>query len=416
MGCHVVYGKPLSIAAITGFAGPVIRLADVVRKRSSGVDRTALPPAMAPRISDLDHAARSHGPPSRGLLASERVCVPLDSDCPVHDRPCIRMAIADDVGVVVIGRNEGERLVNCLNTVKASASRVIYVDSGSTDESVEFATRIGIYAVRLDPNLPFTAARARNEGFLALKSLHPDIRFVQFIDGDCILVSGWLEAARAFLTDRKDVAIVCGRRRERHPDGSLYNRLCDMEWDTPVGEAAASGGDALVRSEAFEAAGRFRTTLIAGEEPELCLRLRVQGWKIWRLDTEMTLHDAAMTRFGQWWARAVRCGYGYADVVWLHRNSPQGIWRRETLRALIWGGLLPAAIGIGALGHPAALLGALLYPVQICRLALKDGALSGFAWERAALVTVGKFAEFQGILRLLWHKARRHAATLIEYK
>jgi GT2 family glycosyltransferase len=326
------------------------------------------------------------------------------------------MAIADDVGVVVIGRNEGERLVNCLNSVKASASRVVYVDSGSADESVEFAARIGAYTVRLDPSLPFTAARARNEGFLALKSLYPDIRFVQFIDGDCILVSGWLEAARAFLTERTDVAVACGRRRELHPDGSIYNRLCDMEWNTSVGEAEASGGDALVRAEAFEAAGRYRATLIAGEEPELCLRLRIKGWKIWRLDAEMTLHDAAMTRFGQWWARAVRCGYGYADVTWLYRNSPQGIWRRETLRALIWGGSVPAAIGIGALGHPAALLGVLVYPLQVCRMALKDGAHGRFAWERASLVTLIKFAEFQGVLRFLWHKARRRAATLIEYK
>ena len=316
----------------------------------------------------------------------------------------------------MIGRNEGERLVNCLNSIRTDASRVIYVDSGSTDASVEAATKFGVHVVKLDPSLPFTAARARNEGFLALKGLHSDIRFVQFIDGDCILVSGWLEAARAFLTDRRDVAIVCGRRRERHPDGSLYNRVCDREWDTPVGEAAACGGDALVRPEAFEAVGRFRSTLIAGEEPELCLRLRLQGWRIWRLDTEMTLHDAAITRFGQWWARAVRCGYGYADVAWLHRDSPKGIWRRETLRALTWGGLLPAAIGIGALGSPIVLLGVLLYPLQIGRLALKDGAGSRFAWERAALFTVGKFAEFQGILRLLWYTTRRRAATLVEYK
>lgn len=316
----------------------------------------------------------------------------------------------------MIGRNEGERLVNCLSSVKACANHVIYVDSGSTDGSVAFATSIGTYAVRLDPRLPFTAARARNEGFLALKSLHPDIRFVQFIDGDCVLISGWLEAARAFIIERKDVAVACGRRRERNPDGSLYNRLCDMEWDTPVGEANACGGDALMRAEAFEAAGRYRTTLIAGEEPELCLRLRMKGWRIWRLDAEMTLHDAAMVRFGQWWARAVRCGYAYADVAWLHRNSPQGIWRRETLRALIWGGLLPAAICAGALGHPTALLGALVYPLQVCRLALQDRAFSRLAWERAALVTVGKFAEFQGILRFLWHKEQRRAATLIEYK
>jgi GT2 family glycosyltransferase len=316
----------------------------------------------------------------------------------------------------VIGRNEGERLINCLNSLISYASSVIYVDSGSTDGSVASATRLGAWPVTLDLSVPFTAARARNAGFLALKSLKPDVRFVQFIDGDCILVSGWLEAAQDFITRRDNVAIVCGRRRERHPDGSIYNRLCDMEWDTPVGEAAASGGDALVRVAAFEAAGGFRTTLIAGEEPELCLRLREMGWKVWRLDADMTLHDAAMTRIGQWWARAVRCGYGYADVAWLHRNSKLGIWRRETLRALFWGGLLPIAIGVGALWHPAALLGALLYVLTICRLALRDGALSRLAWQRAVLVTVAKFAEFQGILRFLWHKERRRAATLIEYK
>src|SRR5262249_26090277 len=119
------------------------------------------------------------------------------------------MTIAD-VGVVVIGRNEGERLINCPNSIKACASSCVYVDSGSTDKSLQSATRTRARPVRLDLTLPFTAAGARNEGFLAVKSLKPDIRFVQFIDGDCILVSGWLEAARAFITKRNDVAIVCG--------------------------------------------------------------------------------------------------------------------------------------------------------------------------------------------------------------
>lgn len=316
----------------------------------------------------------------------------------------------------MIGRNEGERLINCLNSVKACADKFVYVDSGSTDGSIESATRIGACAVRLDLTLPFTAARARNEGFRAVKSLRPDIRFVQFIDGDCLLASGWLESARDFIERRNDVAIVCGRRRERHPSASIYNRLCDIEWDTPVGEAAACGGDALVRVEAFEAAGGFRSSLIAGEEPELCLRLREKGWRIWRLDAEMTEHDAAMTKFGQWWRRTVRCGYGYAQVSSLHRNSPPGIWRRETLRVLLWAGLLPAAIGVGAFAHPAALLGASLYFLQICRMALKDGARSRLSWERAVLITLAKFAEFQGMLKFLWHKQRRRAATLIEYK
>jgi glycosyltransferase involved in cell wall biosynthesis len=321
----------------------------------------------------------------------------------------------EDVGVVVIGRNEGDRLVRCLASVTACA-RLVYVDSGSTDESVDNAARIGASVVQLDLTRPFTAARARNEGFSALKSLQPNLRFVQFIDGDCSLVPGWLDKARAFLEQRTDVAIVCGRRRERHPEASIYNEICDLEWNTPIGEAVECGGDALMRVQAFESVDGFQPRLIAGEEPELCVRLRKIGWTIWRLEADMTEHDASMTQFRQFWVRTVRNGYAFADVAWLHRNSRFGIWKRPTLSALLWGGLLPATIGLGAFLHPAALLGAAAYPVQICRLALKEQSTFRRPWTLALLGVLSKFAQFQGILRFLWRNWQRRAATLIEYK
>jgi GT2 family glycosyltransferase len=324
--------------------------------------------------------------------------------------------IAQDLGIVVIGRNEGERLIGCLTSVKASAHNIVYVDSGSTDGSINAAAEIGACVVRLDMTQLFTAARARNEGYSALKSLMPDVRFVQFIDGDCGLAPGWLGRACSFIEVRNDIAVVCGRRRERHPDASIYNYLCELEWDTPIGEALACGGDALMRAEAFEAVGGFRSNLVAGEEPELCLRLRNMGWKIWRLEEDMTEHDASMTQFRQWWLRAVRTGYGLADITWRHRNSSIGIWRRMMVRAFVWGGLLPVSIGVGALLHPAALLGAVAYFVQICRLALRDGPTSHQSWLRAFLLTLSKFAEFQGIVTFVLSKIRLVAPRLIEYK
>jgi glycosyltransferase involved in cell wall biosynthesis len=172
---------------------------------------------------------------------------------------------SDEVGIVVIGRNEGRRLVNCLASVKRCANNIVYVDSGSTDDSAATAERSGAWVVRLDPTQPFTAARARNEGFAALKMLKPDIRFVQFVDGDCELVHGWLVTALSFIRNQKNIAIVCGRRRESHPEMSVYNRLCDIEWDTPIGESLACGGDSLMRVEAFEEVTGFIPKLIAGE-------------------------------------------------------------------------------------------------------------------------------------------------------
>src|SRR5262249_15215618 len=133
--------------------------------------------------------------------------------------------------------------------------------------------------------------------------------------GDCQVDPGWLDRALAELDAQPDRAVVCGRRREIYPERSVYNRLADLEWDTPIGEAISCGGDALMRVSAFVAVGGCDTPVSAGEEPELCQRLRVAGWRIVRIDAEMTRHDLAMTRFGQWWRRQFRTGYNGLDIV-----------------------------------------------------------------------------------------------------
>ena len=219
---------------------------------------------------------------------------------------------SDKVAAVVIGRNEGERLKRCLASLQGLA-QLVYVDSGSTDGSLQAARDAGAEVVELDMTAPFTAARARNAGAALI-----DAPFIQFVDGDCEVQPGWINAALTWLADRPEAAVACGRRRERAPEASVYNALADDEWNTPIGEATACGGDALIRTEAFLAAGGYRDDLIAGEEPELCLRLRRLGWSVWRLDEEMTLHDAAMTRFSQWWIRTRRAGHAFAEGAWLH--------------------------------------------------------------------------------------------------
>src|SRR5581483_8804078 len=217
------------------------------------------------------------------------------------------------VGVVVIGRNEGERLRRCLASLVGAGAYLAYVDSGSNDGSVAMAGSLGVEVVELDSAEPFTAARARNAGCEALLRSHPELQYVFFVDGDCEVIHGWIGEAVRFLESHSDVAVVCGRRRERHPERSIYNLLCDIEWDSsPPGETGACGGDAVMRIAAFRQAGGFRADLICGEEPELCARLRQSGWRIWRLAADMTVHDAAMYRLTQWWQRTVRVGYGYA--------------------------------------------------------------------------------------------------------
>jgi GT2 family glycosyltransferase len=316
-----------------------------------------------------------------------------------------------EVGAVAIGRNEGARLVRCLASLTPGAARVVYVDSGSTDGSVAAARAAGANVVLLDTDQPFTAARARNAGLARLvEGGAPEL--VQFVDGDCELQPGWIPAARAFLETHPEVAAVCGRRRERHPEASLWNRLIDREWDTPIGEARACGGDALMRTRAVQAAGGFDPTLIAGEEPELCVRLRAAGWKVWRLDAEMTLHDAGMTRVGQWWKRARRAGHAYAEGAALHGRPPERHNVAQRNRALLWGAGLPlAAILLALFVSPWALLLLLAWPAQIARLARRDGD-----WARATFLTLGKIAEAQGALGYHLGRLTGARARLIEYK
>lgn len=320
-------------------------------------------------------------------------------------------------GVVAIGRNEGERLRKCLESVCQLAAAVVYVDSGSTDSSVPMAQALGVTVVGLDMNRPFTAARARNEGFERLKQIAPDLDYVQFVDGDCEVVAGWTEAALAFLDQNPEVASVCGWRAERYPERTLYNLLCDIEWHGPAGQIKACGGDAMFRCKALEAANGYRPDLIAGEEPELCVRLRASGWKIWRLPLKMTLHDADMTRFDQWWKRSKRCGYAFAQGAQIHGAPPERHRVVESRRGWIWAVLLPLGIVLTATVSSWLALSLLaLYPVQIIRMA-RQGQRSfreNLIWS--AFIMLGKFAEVSGQIKFLKDHFRGSQSRLIEYK
>lgn len=318
----------------------------------------------------------------------------------------------EQAGAVIIGRNEGTRLVACLAAATRSGLHpIIYVDSGSTDGSLEAARQAGAEVVLLDHDQPFTAARARNAGLARLIDRPEPPIFVQFIDGDCALREGWVATAVAFLQTHPQAAAACGRRRERFPEASPYNAAIDREWDSPVGQTRSCGGDVMIRVAAIEAAGRYNPQLIAGEEPELCLRLRRAGWTIWRLDAEMTWHDAALTRFSQWWIRSRRAGHAFAEGAAMNGAAPERHYVPQLARALLWGLVLPLAILIGLLFTPWALMLALLWPLKVARLMTR-----GRTPSQALLLTVGNIAESVGALEYFWKRATGRRSRIIEYK
>lgn len=328
-------------------------------------------------------------------------------------------SMSHEIGIVVIGRNEGDRLMTCLNSAIAQSSHLIYVDSGSTDGSVMSAKTLGVEVIELDLSIPFTAARARNVGFARLLELHPSLSYVQFIDGDCVLEEGWCDRASAVLQADPTIAVVCGRRREQFPNASLFNALCDLEWNTPIGEALACGGDALIQAAAFQKVGGYTEQLIAGEEPELCLRLRQQGWRIMRIDQDMTWHDAQMLHFSQWWRRAIRGGHAYAEVSWLHRHDSERFWQRESRRIWVWGAGVPLlSFALLPITHFWSGLLGLLYLLLMLKTygQTRHRCREPLAFYYGLFCTLAKFPELQGQLWFHINRLRGDRSSLIEYK
>lgn len=324
------------------------------------------------------------------------------------------------IGAIVIGRNEGARLAACLRSLSDEIGQIVYVDSGSTDGSVALARRYGADTVELDRALPFTASRARNAGAERLAESASAPRYLLFIDGDCELLPGFLSRALEAIESKEEIAVVCGIRKERAPSASIYNRLCDIEWDGPAGLIEACGGDALMKADAFWAVGGFDEALIAGEEPELCLRLRRRGEKILRISAEMTRHDADIRRFNQWFRRAERAGHAFIECALKHRDGSERYWQREALRPFVYVVAVPlVAFGFAAPSGGLSFIALLAYPISLIRgyrAFRARGRARGEAALASASCLIGRVPELIGELRFLAQRARGRSRRIIEYK
>ena len=330
------------------------------------------------------------------------------------------MTSSDEMVAVVIGRNEGDRLSPSLRSVQAAGLSLVYSDSGSTDGSVARAKELGVPVVEL--SRPFSAGRGRNEGLKEALRRWPAARYAMFLDGDCELDPAFPAAARAAFEQNRECAIVTGHLAERRPEASIYNRLCAIEWRSPTGRIEnmnALGGIMAIRISSFQEVRGFDLNAIAGEEPDLGIRLGLASYSILKIDAPMATHDASMMRFGQWWKRAVRGGHALAHRYAQHGRTKFRDGRREIMSDLFWGLGLPAAILIllwPTRGLSLLLLGG--YAVlgwRVHRRYRRDGLSGTDAWLVARFILYSKFAHVIGIARY-WLNRFRGEFKIIEYK
>ena len=325
--------------------------------------------------------------------------------------------LLNKVGIVVIGRNEGERLERCLTSLKQHVSRTVYVDSGSTDNSVSFAKQIGCAVVELDMSIPFTAARARNAG-AELLTKDRSIEYIQFVDGDCEMDPNWLDCAADHLESNTEIACVAGVLQEKYKDRSIYNLLCAMEWNTPGGIVNSTGGIFMTRVDVFKRVNGFNISLICGEEPDLCYRIRERGFKIEKLSDAMAFHDANMLKFKQWWIRTKRNGFAYALIASAKGESV--LFHSKVKSILFWAWILPMIILFLSALSPYAFCISLLYPLQSFKMALSYSRIRKEPFVKLLIysffIIFGKLPESFGILKFFREKVFQNKTQLIEYK
>jgi cellulose synthase/poly-beta-1,6-N-acetylglucosamine synthase-like glycosyltransferase len=327
------------------------------------------------------------------------------------------------LSVVVIGRNEGARLLRCLQSVRAMASpggpiELIYVDTASSDGSAEHAAELGANVHVVGPQQP-SAALARNVGWRAARAA-----VILFLDGDTILYPRFVADAWSQLDDPR-VAVVCGQRREAEPRASVFHRVIDLDWLRPAGPTAFCGGDALVRRCVLDEVGGYDETLIAGEEPELCSRLRARGYVVLRVDLPMTLHDLGIRRWSQYWRRALRSGHAYAEVAERTASSAAPLWgdvvRRNRVHAITVLGLpiLGAALSWSTGSHFPWLVVIAVLAALVLRTAWRA------RWRSDDLGTLLLYAVHShlqqlpilvGQMSFYWNRRRGRRRRLVEYK
>lgn len=327
------------------------------------------------------------------------------------------------IGCVVIGRNEAERLGEALTSVRAAGLPCVYADSASSDNSVDIARAGADLVVQLDPATPLSAARGRNEGFAALTARWPDLEYVLFLDGDCILSAGFAQAAAATMDKRPEVAIVVGQLIEKKaPQENIYSRLAELEWFSGQGDIkdfGNLGGIMVARAADFRRVNGFNPRMIAGEDSEFGVRLALQGRVVTKIDHPMAEHDACISSFDQWWKRSVRAGHALTERYMKHGRSPVRDCRREFFRTLFWGIAIPVAAIVPAWWTSGLSLVLLLgYPATFAKnvlSSLKRGHSLSDALLEARFGLYHKVANTIGLLKY-FRRRLTGQVQIIEYK
>lgn len=314
-----------------------------------------------------------------------------------------------DISFVVIGYNESAHLRACLESVRSAdldgiRYELLYVDGGSTDDSLNIAASCGVDRV-LGGDRRRRAAENRNLGANDSRGT-----YIQFLDGDMQLEPTWPKRGLRYLQERSEVAVVCGRLREVNP-GYLF-QVIQLDWVQREGAVETCGGAALFRREPFHEAGAFPEDVAYGEEPLLCWRIRnVLKREVHFWTEPMALHDIGFSGIRDYWRQYSRNGATYIEIAVRCAGTEDPYWTRDTITNFAWASGILAMLAFFAAGTDTLRIGLAILVFLVGVRKVVQTRRRGVSWTIAlgytAHVYGSKIPLAYGQLRWLLERALR---------
>jgi glycosyltransferase involved in cell wall biosynthesis len=238
------------------------------------------------------------------------------------------MGVQPAITMVVIGFNESRNLHQTFTAIKnmnypTHLVELIYIDSGSTDESVEIAKKY-CEKICIEPLWP-SAARNRNRGLIESKH-----SICHFLDGDIIIDPDYIWSAVSKLQEG-DVQAVFGYLEEKNKKGLNKILLHDYSNRKPGYINAPGAGGTFIKKPLLEISA-WDERIPRGEETEFGERFLQAGYKIWYLDKKMGIHDYGIAGLLGFLKKQIKEGMSAGQVLIIDGEGPFFSKTRQTIK------------------------------------------------------------------------------------
>jgi len=256
--------------------------------------------------------------------------------------------MTEGISIVICCYNSVERLGKTLSHLQRQIFskpinwEVILVDNASTDNTASFAYEFW----NQNPVTNLTIVKEQKPGQMhARKKGYENVQYslISFVDDDNWVEANWVEKINALFSANKEIS-VCGGLTEavidsqkpywfdliatvfavgRQGDGSGFiNQPEHSLWGAGLSIRTKVCAKLYDGDFAYKLMGRSGKNLVAGEDSEICLYLKLKGYRLWYQEDITLKHEIPAFRLSNEYAKKIMYSMGRSEVVLaMYRNA-----------------------------------------------------------------------------------------------